>query len=529
MKKITTLALVGILCSCNFSDLELDKIEGPSLSNAFAVNIGSVSYTVGDLVKDLGNESLKIEEGDDLFLSLVYRDTSRFSDLNDFAVLDDVINTESYSPIPTDIPAQPIEHTLVVPQKEFEFEIVAEDGKKVDSVYFNGGTLEYTLTSDFGSKIDYVFELRDVRHPDDQPVVFNETMEANETTDNQSIPLDGLKNVATRVGDKNTFKVTLDMTMTIPAGTEIRSSDKIGIILSFINPEFSAVFGNFDGDPIEILKDTIEIAAFEELNEGGLSLRNPSINIEMDNAFGIELGISFDDVQAIKSDGTVIALEGDAVTNLQFIDAPNSSQLGEVVTSSFSIDITNSNIDELLNSTPSKMVFGVSASSNPIGSDNPNNFILDSSYVEIRTVMEIPFDFKMDGFSKDFDFSSPDGIDGADSLVLNIRTINQIPISGAISISFKDEIGDEIYQLSNITVIDSPETDAEGKSIGSKENIASIILSHEGIDAFLTSSDIVATISIFSFKSSEGNFVKIFSDYKLEVYLSAAGKINIDL
>ncbi|MEM7298259.1 MAG: hypothetical protein AAF391_08340 [Bacteroidota bacterium] len=478
---------------CDFSSIELDKVKGPTLNNSFAFNIGNIKYTVSELVEDLEDERLEVVEGDDLLLTFVYLDTTVFSDIDEFVILDDIRNVERYSPFDISIPAQTTETEIVLPTREFSFTFDPEGGEAIDSTFFKEGTLEYTLTSDFNAQIDYTFTLRDVQDRDNIPVTFNSVLPQGQTNNSESIPLVGLKNVSRRIGGSNIFNVDLDLTFTIPAGTPINAGDEISVELIFDDPRFYSVFGDFGMDPVDVQEDSIEIDVFEEFNNGGLFLGSPSITMEFENKFGVELGVDLNGVKSVDSDNSEIALTGDVVNSSQFVDAPNSTILGQSVISFLTIDTNNSNIDDLLNSTPDRLVFSVIANPNPAGSDNEINYLFDSSFLEIRSSMEIPLDLRMDGFSKDFDISiSGSDLEDADSLIINARVVNEIPFNGTLNLSFRNDDGNEIYVLNDIAIIESPSIGSDGRTIGAQESISPIRLNEEGIDAFLETTEIVA-------------------------------------
>lgn len=529
LRWIITLSII-FFGGCDFSSIELDKVKGPTLNNSFAFNIGNIKYTVSELVEDLEDEKLEVLEGDDLLLTFVYRDTTVFNNIDDFVILDDIRNVERYGPFDVSIPAQPTETQVVLPTREFAFTFDPEGGESIDSTFFKGGTLSYTLTSDFNARIDYRFTLRDVQDADNNPVTFSSVLVQGQTTNSESIPLNGLKNVSRRVGSSNIFNVDLDLTFTIPAGTPINAGDEISVELLFNDPRFYAIFGNFGMDPVDVQEDSTEIDVFEEFNDGGLFLGSPSITMEFENKFGVELGIDLNGVKSVDADNSEILLAGDVVDNPQFVDAPNRFVLGQSVVSSFSIDTDNSNIDALLNSTPDRLVFSVIALPNPPESDNEINYLFDSSYLEIRSNVEIPLDLRMDGFSKDFDISiSGSDLEDADSLVLNARVVNEIPFNGTLNLSFRNDNGDEVYVLNDIAIIESPTIGSDGRTTGTQESLSNIRLNEEGIEAFLETSEIVATINIFTFDDGAANPVKIFSDYQLEIFLTAEGKVEVEL
>ncbi len=516
--------------SCDFNSLEFDKVQNPTLDNAFALNIGNIKYTAGELVEDLEDETLEVVEGSDFSLSFVYRDTSFFDDTESFIKISDITNAESYNPFDADIPATGVASMVSVPTKDFEFEFNPDDGEKVDSTFFKAGILEYTLTSDFDVEIDYVFTLNDIQNLDSEPVVFTRTLPEGAASDSQSRSLNGLKNVTERVGSSNIFNVTLDLVFHIPAGKSINADDQMSIELKFIESEFSAIFGDFGTDPVEIQKDSIVISAFDDFNEGGLTLNNPTITMDFKNTFGVELGTDLNGVAAIDSDESQLALDGTIVDNPQFVDAPNETQLGESISSTFTIDKSNSNVDDLLNTTPNKILFDVTAIPNIAGSDNLNNFLFDSSYIEIISTIEIPLDFRMDGFSKDFDLSvSGSDLEDADSLKINVQVVNEIPFDGVLDLSFTDDKGNRIYTLEEITLIQAPDVGSDSRTNDAVISNSVISLDEEGIDAFLQSTGVTATMNIFTIGYADGDFVKIFSDYKLEIQLSAEGKVSIDL
>lgn len=521
---------IAAISSCDFNSIELDKVKGPKIDNIFAVNIGNIKYTVSELVNDLEDESLEVIEGNDFSMSFVYRDTSVFNDIDSFVEIDEITNTANYSPFDVDVPATGSEAVISLPTEDFEFEFNAEGEEQLDSTFFKGGTLEFTLVSDFDIQIDYTFTLKDVKNDAGESVVFNGTLSQGTSTDSQSRSLAGLRNVSRRVGASNIFEVALDVTFHVPAGKSIEASDEITLELKFAEPEFAAIFGDFGTDRVEVQRDSILISAFDEFGENGLTLNDPSITMDFANTFGIEFGVTLDNVTAINSDNSTLTLDGSAVDNTQFVDAPNTTQLGSSVASSFRIDKTNSNIDELLNSTPSKIVFEVAGTPNPTGSDNLNNYLLDTSYLEIVTTVEIPLDLQMDGFSREFELSvSGEDVEDLDSLKVNVEVINEIPFDGVLNLSFKDADGNTLHTISEIAVIESPQVGLDGRTTEAVTTNSSITLDEDGIEAFLNSSEVVATVSIFTLGHESNESVKIFSDYKLEIYLTAEGKVSLDL
>lgn len=531
MQRFAMIASLLFMTRCGIEELELEKVKGPTITSDFALKMGSITYTVGELVDDIQDESVEIVEGEDFSLSFIYNESLTFSNSNDFITIGDISNSESFSPFTSDIPATPLQVEIAVPTREFDFEFQPNDGEEVDSVFFKSGSLEFSIMSAFTDvTIAYELTLIDVREADNQPVVFSNVLAAGVASDHQEISLEGIKNVSERVGDLNIFRASLDLTITVPEGVAINSEDALEVGLVFKDPQFSAVFGNFGTTAIDVQQDTIKLGSFDDFNSEGLALRRPSISMDIQNTFGVEMGLQLGEIRSFNAEGLAVTLSGSVVDNVQFVDAPNEKQVGEQIGSVIEIDVENSNIDDLLNIVPQEIVFEVSAVANPAGSDNLNNYLLDSSRLSINTRLEVPLEFRMNGFSRDFEFEvSTENLVGAESLSLSITTENEIPFNGTLNLAFVNDTGEELLQLTDLAIISSPELGLDERITSASVANEIIALDEVGINAFLQSSKVIATLNIFTFESDQGAFVKIFSDYQLKVDLAISGKVTFDL
>ncbi|MDE0472421.1 MAG: hypothetical protein OXH57_10810, partial [Ekhidna sp.] len=470
--------------------------------------------------------------GSNSFVTLVQRDTSVYDDAEEFiAFEDEIVNEESWPPFSSDIPAKSSADTMTLATREFEFKFNPEDGEEIDSAFFKGGTLNYTLTSPFASQIAYTLTVTDVQDVSTgNTLVLTGTLVGGETSISDSTPLEGKKNVARREGSSNIFNVELDLIFIIPPDMAIDASEEITLEVVFEDAEFSAIFGSFDADPVEVQQKVIRISVFDDFSDDGLFLTEPTATLEFINTFGIEFGVSLANVKSVNSGVSEILLTGAVTADLQFVDAPNSSQLGESDITSIEMNVSNSNIDDLLSSTPDSLTFTVDATPNPPGSDNANNYLLDSSYLEIRTIVEVPLDLRMDGFSRDFT-SSIDGteLSDADSITINLRTINEIPFDGTLDFSFQNDAGEVLYTLLGVESIESAEVGDDERTLRPVEKASVVRLNGEGIDAFLKTKKIIMTLNMSTFDTESGKSVRIYSDYRIDIFLTAQGKVAIDL
>ena len=520
------ICLAFIFSSCNISDLEFENIKNPTYSPSIAVKLGSASYTIKELVDDIEDEQLEINEGSDFSLSFIYRDTTEFDVSDDFIKIPTIENSLGFAGGNT-LPATPIE--VVLPVSEIlTFDYDAADGELIDSVFYSGGNLDFEIRSDFGGVFNFTWTIINMKEIATDQDLSDQI--SGSSVANFNRPLLGLKSLISNSSGKNEFQLKIDGTITIPKGTAVVPSQQLTIAVKFTNPSFSSIFGNFGTKTVDIANQTIDMAGFEEFGESGLELNDPRITLEIDNSYGITMGTSLAGMVAINNDGTELALTGDIITDGVNINGASHLNVGGFVTSVIEINKTNSNINELLNSTPTSMIFPVTATLNPASSTLETNFLQDNSKIIQRTIVEIPLDVKMDGFSREFDFDISDiEIEDATSLSIRIITKNEIPFTGTVDLQFLDLAGNILHTIDDEKLFVAPAVDANGRTIAPLENIEDIVLDQAGIDALIASDKVNVILRIDSFDAANGTFVKIFSDYKLEFELSLTGSISIDL
>ena len=519
----------SIFTSCNINELELEKVKSPTFSPHLGVKLGSVSYTIKELVEDIDDAQLEIKEGEDLLLTFIYRDTSDFnvsSDLIDIGTIQNSTNTGGGNAFP------PSPQSFTIPINQiFTFDFEANDNELLDSLIYNSGNIDILMTSTFEGSFELNFTILDTK--DIQTGVDLSGIIAGNSTSPGSFQKDllGLKTIIDNSSGKNEFQFQIDGEVIIPAGSSVTPDQELSINISFIEPGFSSIYGNFGIKSVEIANQTIDMASFQEFGDSGLEFNAPKIIMELDNSYGLGMGTSLSGVKAVDADGSEISLTGDIVTNSVLIEGVSHLSVGGVQTTIIEINTSNSNIADLLNSTPNSMVFPVVANLNPTSSSLSTNFLTENSKMVQRTIVEMPLELKLDGFSREFEFDISDlDIDAATEMTLKLITINELPFTGTVTLQFLDNNGISFHELANQRIINSPiDLDSDGRTITANESSEDIILNQTDIDAFIEAPTINVIMSIESFDAANGTFIKVFSDYKLDISLSVSGKFSIVL
>ncbi|MEP2025355.1 MAG: hypothetical protein ABJH98_08690 [Reichenbachiella sp.] len=524
----SVLSYMCLLSSCQIDELGKEKLG--THSTHLVLNLGNAEYTVLELLEDLDQESLDVDDSDQS-MSILFRDSTIYDDTESLIAISSVSNVEEFAPA-EDVPSTPIDYKINI-EETFVFSFPANNGEEIDSLFYSSGTLDFFMESSFKGDIDYTWVIegtRIVETNEDLTQTQELVFAGGAVTDTYSRPLNGLKSKFYKNAlDENEFAVHVTGTISFEEGTEILPSHKMTFNLAFNDPTFSKIYGYFGNDPIELQSQSIGISAFEEFSGDGLKFEDPKILLITNNSFGMDFELSFDEIKAVSSDNSVVIFSENTSPGIDgFVSSP--SEEGEVKSDTVELNKQNSNINELLNSTPIKIDFDISGVPNPISSTRDNNFLLSESQIEVISVIEIPLQFQMDGFAVDFDFEmNLSDIKQAEKIIFNIVATNEIPFTGSIDLEFVDKGGDVLYTMTDAAIIESPELDASGKTATPEVSTSEINLDAEAIDALLNANTIFAIANLTTFESSKDRYVKLYADYKLNIELSIEGELTIDL
>lgn len=521
------LSCLSAMLSCHVNDL--DKVRPATISPNLALNLGYSEYNVKELLEDLDAES--VVEGENNTLALHFVDSTVFNDNDEIVTLSSVSNVEEFAPA-ENVPSSPIGYEIDI-NEEFTFSFPADNGEEIDSLFYSSGTLDFEMVSTFKGDIDYTWVIEGTR-----VVATNEDLTqtkqleytSGNVTDSYSRPLDGLKSKFYKnASDENEFVVTVVGTISFDTGTEILPTDRMDFNLAFNDPTVSKLYGHFGSESINLQSQSIDMASFEEFSGEGLVLEDPKVLLITENSYGLDLELNFDNLSAVAADGTTTPLTEKNPPGIDgFVSSPVEE--GDIKIDTVELTSENSNIDELLNSTPVSMDFAISATPNPAASTRDSNFLLGDSQIKVTSQIIIPMQFQMDGFEVDFDFEL-DGLDiqDAETLVFNIIATNEIPFSGTIDLNFLDGSGNVLHTIVDAADIESPDVGTDGRTTEPKVTMSGIDLSDEGIDALINAQKVQATAKITTFEASENRFVTLYSDYILNIELSLNGEVTIEL
>ena len=531
MKKFPLIVLTNILlASCNVDELEFDDIQ---ITGGVDFPLGEIKYTMRELIEEQDDDELELKEDSISLLSLYYTDTISYDADDEFVKVEEISESGSFSTIPVDVgPA-----TINISER-FSRSYETRNDEELDSLFYNTGNLALTVTSTANATLNYTitFENTRVVGPPETPIIFTGTI-VGSGADNQ---LRSLVNHVTRLTDpsgSNDYIINFDASIGLAAGQSLNGTEQISFDFTYINRTFNTIYGKFDQDTIQIDNQTLDIEFFRDTGDKGIFFGNPIIRFTLDNSFGIPISADFSGIYGSNEDGSNQAFLTGAITEVPLPEMASAdlNNPGDVAQSIIEINRDNSNIVNLLSTSPGQLIFDVQGISN-LNNPNQLNFVQPGNEINGLIEIEIPMEVRLENLSQSITLSLGDGLDdgNVDSAFLRVVTINELPFSGTLILEIQDADSNTLHTVvDDNLVLNAPFINIQGFVTDPSRTSVDIPLSPESIEALNVGSNIVITtiLNTPSNLASRDIFVKVLADYELEVKIGVGvvGQINIDI
>lgn len=292
--------------------------------------------------------------------------------------------------------------------------------------------------------------------------------------------------------------------------------------------EASYVEGYLGQDVYELDRDTIEIEFFENWTRGDVYFEDPKVFTTVENSFGFPVRSQANVFEVITVNGEKLALQSQAIDNGIDIDYPEFNEVGEVKTTYFTFDKTNSNIDSILGSNPVALDYDLDALPNPDGNTAIRGFLTDSSFFKVKLEVELPVYGKSLGFAAndtiDFNLSDYDDIENVEFKVI---TDNNMPLELALKIYFAqdDKILDSLF-TDGYALVDAAEVDMDGNVIEPVTKTTFVDFNDARLDAIRGANKIYVTVDFTTYNGGQTS-VRILADQEVKVRMGM--KVGLDL
>lgn len=248
-----------------------------------------------------------------------------------------------------------------------------------------------------------------------------------------------------------------------PNGVRVKVPNVGGfdIAVAFANLQFSYVQGNWGNQAYQLTRDTIEIDINQTELKGDIKVKNPKVTMRIFNSWGFPtrgiiklLSFIGQNGEEIPLNSTVFQQDGMGNNYIDF-DYPSwiEGEVGQTKYTDIYLDNTNSNIADIFNSQPTRLIYEVDGVSNATSDPNLIGFITDESIISLQLRVEL----LLEGSAKNFgaeqtlelDFSDLESLDSSnvESVEFKLVTENGTPVDIDAQIFFRDEAENNVDSL----------------------------------------------------------------------------------
>lgn len=542
---IPGILLAVITCSCDgyLDQFNMDRLSTEAeISPSIAAPVAYGSFSIQDILEVMKDSAGLISVADDDLIYLYYSDTAFSMYAEELMEIPSQISSETYIQSDVDIPAwgnlnEGEEYTFRK-DEVLSFSIEPED--RIDSILIKSGSLNLHAFSQFHHAGELNITSSEIidEAGDTLDITFTISQEDGTFEEFTDYDLSGYKVLMDMVNDEAVAIINFNLTL-IRSAAGISAGEEAGVILTFENIKFSSVFGHIAPREITDMNESIEIDFFNSLDEvPEIYFADPQFNITVHNSFGIPISLDINTFSARSfMDGTYTDLlfKNDTM-NPYLVRAPTVDQLGEVVSTSRNFNKETTNIDLLLSSVPDKIDLSFTASSgNPPGSTD-QNFLLDTSKIELEAEVVLPIWFSTTGYTlRDTLDIALDSLladlEFIESLGFRLTTTNQWPLELSAQIYFLNNLNEKVDSLfeNQSVIIDAAPVDEEGELDNSllAPHVVDVQIAAEDLDGLEDATTMMLVVKAITSENG-GPTVKFYSGYMLDYQLAVYADFRIN-
>ena len=487
-----------MLCVISCVDIEqVDNADELKLDGEYAIPLISSSISVADITENENTDGL-------VFIGSDGRVTVRYSgsvvERNSFEV---------FPPIPGigDFPLLDTSSVLVLP---------FVDMFKTRKMVFRGTMATFKFTSQFQEAVSVKLTIPKMEK-DGQVFEQNYMLDPGEAFVAEPVSfLDWTLNA-----DLSNIEIVYDARL---ANGERVKLEYAAIAVDFLIFKYAEAF--FGSQLFDIQGDLITLGVFDNWQAGGVSFVDPKVKILVDNSFGFPTRSRVNKLDLVTADGRVLPLESEFINSGINFGFPSFDEVGQIITTDFAFDKTNSNIDELFKERIVQVNYDVDAVAFPDNNPEEFGFVTNESFFRVRVEVELPMQGTVNDLQlyEEYEIDELD-IDFAEEVELKTISKNDFPVEIKLQAYFID---------GNDVVIDSLYTDGSstlppaviGANPSSEERVEFTSIVGQRLEAIKNARKVGLLIGLDNPQGEEPFW--ILADQKVELRIGAKVKVNID-
>ena len=296
----------------------------------------------------------------------------------------------------------------------------------------------------------------------------------------------------------------------------------------------SKIEGWLGRDTISTDDEQLPLFLFEDIDSGSFNLATARIRMELINHFGADMQFVLTDVRTEnQTSGQMASMNwtglGQALNLPSALDdAPNFQPVAH--SESWRLDESNSNLNELFNIQPDRLIYDLDLFINPSGIADPSGFAYRHHPIEAWMHVEIPLILSLDGLllidTSDFRYSDIDPNDRLIGGTLRLFADNFMPIEAEVDLIAIDSKGTALDTLLGTEKIRAALLNADDRVETSLRTVIEYPLDDRAIEQ-LKKADRMVFKGRYSTQDRPKR-IPLYEHYRTELKLSGAFQFRIN-
>lgn len=308
----------------------------------------------------------------------------------------------------------------------------------------------------------------------------------------------------------------------LPDGTRVKIPNQTGgfanVYVTFLDLKFSYVEGYWGYQEYQLIRDTIEIDINQTELVGDVQVKNPKVTMRVSNSWGFPTRGKIKYLSFIGRNGEEIPLVSSVfVDSAVDFNYPSwaANEVGQTKYTDIYLDETNSNIADIFNSQPTRLIYEVDGISNAQLDPTLIGFLTDESTIKLQLRVELLLEGSAKNFGAeqtlDLNFGDYESLDTTkvEHVEFKLVTENGTPISAEIQLYFLDTAGvaiDSLFDDGTTVLMEAAPVNSDGVASGTTRTENFIPMTIQRFDRVRTAKQALLKTS---FSTAQGGTVPV--------------------
>jgi hypothetical protein len=283
--------------------------------------------------------------------------------------------------------------------------------------------------------------------------------------------------------------------------------------------------GYFGNNTFNIGPGTTDFNLFSRITDGTIQLEDVNFNLKLENFIGLDARVYINNLSSINTrTGNTINLVNSLIGAPININRAADAGGGVVYSTyaSYPLTVSNSNIKPMIENLPDKFGYQLQIITNPLGNiSGSSDFVYYDKLLNAKLNMEIPLSLVATNLTlvDTLNFSIGNNENkNIHSGTLTLYANNGFPLDASAQMYLLNEqnvITDSIFGYAN--TIDEAPVNAAYRAVGKKLTKLVVPLNEQKVNKLYATKKIIIKVKFNT--SAQPNYIKIYSDYKIDIKL----------